>query len=462
MDRATRNIVLTVATLSGLVATFAASAITVALPKIGREFHLSAVVLDWIPLTYVLAAAAVIMLAGRLGDIYGRMRVFIVGLVGFTIFSICAGFAPSGAWLVTLRTLQGLAASLLFATNIALATLSRPPETRGRALGILTGGVYLGASAGPVFGGMMTDYLGWRSIFWFVGGLTLCTCALVFWKLRGVEWKEPRRAHFDVWGSAVWAAALPALLLGLTFIPELTGILLVAGGASGLALFLWLESRAEDPLLSVYLLRRNRAFAFSNMAALINYSATFALTFLMTLYLHYSQGLAVRHVGYVLVVQPVLQVLVSPLAGRLSDRVQPRLVAAAGQALCVLGLFAFAFLREDTPLWLVMLCLCVVGTGFGLFASPVAHMVMSSVEGRDLGTASATLATMRVAGQGLSMGIAGLVLALLVGRTEELQPQDYPELLTSVRVTFGIFAALCALGFVAVLLGKKRETLRQT
>jgi MFS family permease len=458
MDRMTRNLVLAVAALSGFVATFAASAINVALPKIEEEFHLSAVALDWIPLAYVLAAAALIMAAGRMGDIFGRMKVFTIGLAGFTVFAFAAAFAPSGPVLITLRALQGLTAALLFATNIALATLSQPPATRGRALGLLTAGVYLGSSTGPVLGGLVTDYLGWRALFLLVGGFALVTCVLTFWRLRKVEWKEPREASFDVLGSAVWAVALPALLLGFTFLPELIGILLVVGGSLGLAFFLWWETRAADPILSVNLLRHNRAFAFSNAAALINYSATFALSFLMTLYLHYTMGLRLREVGYVLVAAPVFQTVVSPFAGRLADRFQPRLVAATGQALCVLGLLALVFLGNDTPFWYIILALCVSGVGFGLFASPVAHMVMGSVGRHDVGTASATLATMRVSGQGVSMGISGLVLALLVGRGNRLQPSDYPHLLTSVRVAFAIFAVLCVLGLVAVLLGRKTQT----
>ena len=128
MNRLTRNIVLAVATLSGFVATFAASAINVALPRIKDEFHLSAVVLDWIPLTYILAAAAILMAASRAADIFGRMRVFTLGLVGFTVFNFAAAFAPSGASLIALRTVQGLAASLIFATNIAIVTLSQSPR----------------------------------------------------------------------------------------------------------------------------------------------------------------------------------------------------------------------------------------------------------------------------------------------------------------------------------------------
>jgi MFS family permease len=455
-DRTTQNYILAVATLSGFLATFIASAVNIALPLIESEFHVSAVILDWIPLVYLLAAGAAIMPVGRIGDIVGQMKIFLAGLVAFTVFAFASAYAPSIAVLLTIRAFQGLAAALLFASNIALVTLSSPPETRGRALGMLTAGVYLGMTAGPVLGGVIAQDFGWRGLFLFVGDLALGISIVAIWKLHRIDWTEPKRARFDVFGSAVWAVAFPALLLGFTFLPGLAGVLLIGGGALGLAFFFWWETRAADPVLNVGLLRHNRVFAFSNMAALVNYSATFAMTFLMSLYLQYNLGLRPRQAGYVLVCGTVLQAAVSPIAGRLADRLHPQRVAAAGMALCVLGLIAFAFLEKDTPYWYIILALCALGIGFGLFASPIAHIIMGSVEKRHVGTASATLATMRVAGQGFSMGMAGLVLALVVGR-HEIEPSDYPKLLTSVRTTFAIFAALCVLGLIAVLVGSRQQ-----
>lgn len=457
MHRATRNVVLAVATLAGFAATFAATGIVVAIKELEEEFHLSPVVMTWLPLTYVLASGAIIMAVGRLADIIGRMKAFALGLTGFAVLNLASGFATSGTWLIILRTLAGLAGSFLFATNITLATLSHPPEQRGRALGILTAGVYLGGTTGPFLGGLLVHHLTWRSLFFFVGGITLLTLLMTLWALRRVEWKEPRQGPFDRLGATIWAVALPALLMGFTFLPRLVGVLLVVGGALALTFFLWWETRAIDPVLNVNLIRRNRVFAFSNAAALINYSATYAILFLVSLYLEYIQGFDERISGYVLVSMPLMQTIVAIFAGRLADRVQPRLVAASGQAICVLGIGAFAFLTENSPLWRVILILSFLGAGFGLFASPLAHIVMGSVEKRDLGMASATLATMRVSGQGVSVGISGLAIALLVGQKPKLLPTDYPNLLISLRVSFAIFTVLCALGLVAVLLSRTRR-----
>ncbi len=456
MERSTQNWVLAVTSLTGFLGTFIASAISIALPLIGEEFSLSTVTEGLISLVYVLAAGAILMPIGRVADLCGRKAVYLAGSVGFTVFTFACALAPSTTVLIALRALQGLAAALLFATITAMATLAYPPESRGRALGMHVSGIYLGMTLGPILGGILVHNFGWRGLFVVVAALSAVNTLLAFWKLHGVEWREPKMGRFDVRGSAVWAISLPILLMGFSYLPRLTGALLIAGGVVGLALFLWLETRAADPVLNVDLLRRNRVFASSNFAALVNYAATYAMTFLMSLYLQYNRGLDAQTAGFVLVAGTFVQAAISPLAGRLADRVEARIVASIGMALGVVGLLALVFLGEGTPYWYIIVMLCLLGLGFALFASPITHTIMGSVEKRHVGIAAATLATMRVAGQNISMGLATLVLAIVVGR-HAVEQADYPHLLTSVRITFGIFAALCALGVAASLVGPRQR-----
>jgi MFS family permease len=457
MERSQQNWVLALMTMAGFVATFMGSSVNIALKAIEDDFHVSAVTLGWISLFYALAAGAVLMPVGRIADLKGRNRVYLIGLVGFTITAFASAAAPSATVLLIIRVLHGLFASLLFATNFAIVTLAIPPESRGKALGVLTGGVYLGMTLGPVLGGVITQNAGWRALFLFIGALSLVNTIAAFWKLRGVEWREPKTARFDVKGSVVWAVALPVLLLGFSYLPGLLGILLIAAGLLGFILFFWFETRAADPLLSVDLLRRNRVFAFSNAAAFINYAATSAMTFLMSLYLQYNRGLDPQHAGYVLVAGVFLQAVLSLLVGRLADRVNPRLLATAGMAITVLGLLALAFIGQTSPYWYIVTTLCVLGVGFALFASPIAHTVMGSVQKKQIGTASATLAAMRLAGQNISIGLATMVLAIVVGRHEIDPARDQPHLLTSVRISFAIFAVLCVFGVAASLVGPRKE-----
>ncbi len=454
MERSTQRMVLLVATTAGFLSTFMASAINIALPRIEEEWNVSAVTLSWISLGYVLAAAALLMPAGRLADFYGRKRFFVIGMAAFTLLTLAAALAPSAPVLILLRVLQGIATAVLFSCTVAMVTLAYPPERRGRALGLQVGGVYLGVTLGPVLGGVIIHNLGWRFIFVFVGAVGAVNCVLAAWRLRGVEWREPKHASFDVAGSVVWAVGLSVLLIGFSLLPGTLGWVLIAAGAAGIAGFLWWETRAPDPVLNVDLIRRNRVFAYSNAATFINYAATYAVTFLMSLYLQYNKGLDPQAAGLLLVTGTVVQTVFSPVAGRLADRVQARYVASAGMAVCVLGLGAFVFLSEDTAYWYIITTLCVLGLGFAFFATPIIYAIMGSVHRRYTGVASATIGTMRLTGQSISVGLATLVLAVVVG-PHPIGPADYPNVLTSVRITFAIFTVLCMVGVAASLVGPR-------
>ncbi len=456
MERSQQRTVLVAVSTTGFLTAFAMSGVNVALKRIASELQLSAVSISWVTLATILATGALLMPMARVADFRGRVFVYNVGLAGFAISCFASAFAPNGAVLILTRALQGVGAAFLFSTTVAMVTLAYPPETRGRALGLQVSGVYLGLTLGPVLGGIMTENLGWRGLFIVVGAVNLVNLVWPLRTLRGLEWREPKVAPFDFWGSAAWVCALSALIIGFSYLPTTVGYVLIAAGVAGLAGFVRLEVRAVDPILNVNLLRHNRVFAFANAASFINYSATTAMTFLISLYLLYNRGLGAQTAGLMLVTGPFVQAAVSPLAGRLADRVEARFVASVGMALCAAGLFAMAFLEETTPYWYVIAVLFVLGLGFGLFASPIIHAIMGSVARRDVSVAAATSSTMRVSGQSFSMGIATLVLAVVVGR-HEISAADHVSLLMSMRILFLIFAPLCVLGVAASLVGPGRS-----
>ena len=447
--------ILIVASLGGFLVTFMASAINVALPLIGDEFGISAVFLSWLSLSTVLVSAAVLLPFGRLADLQGRVRFLVVGMAVFTAASFASAFAPSAGVLLILRMLNGVSLAIGSVTAPALVILAYPLQSRGRALGLSIASVYLGLTLGPVLGGLVVHNLGWRDLFLIMGVAGLVNTALPVWKLRHLEWREPKQGRFDLLGSLIYALALTAVLLGFSFLPHVAGVLLVAGGVGGLAGFLWWESRAGDPLLPVDLLRGNRVFASSNIAVFINYSATAAMIFLMSLYLEYNRGLNAQTAGLILVSGSFVQAVFSPVAGRLADRVTARYVASAGMALCVLGLFALIFLGPATPYRYIIAALCVLGLGFALFSTPITHTIMGSVDKSRVGVASATVAAMRQAGQSMSMGVATMLLALSVGQ-HAIKPENYPQVLTTIRISFVIFTVLCVFGVAASLVGPRR------
>jgi predicted MFS family arabinose efflux permease len=227
-------------------------------------------------------------------------------------------------------------------------------------------------------------------------------------------------------------------------------VILLVAGLAGLAFFVWWELRARSPIVSFSLFRNNRVFTFSNLTAFISYASVWAYTYLMSLYLQFIKGLNAQTAGLVLIVGVVLQMLIAPFGGRLSDRIEPRWVASFGMGLCVLGLLLFSFLTSTTPYWYIMLALCLVGLGYAFFSAPNQSSIMGSVEPRYIGFASACISMVRMVGMAVSVAAATLVMALIVGR-HDIAPADYPHLLTAIRLSFAIFTGLCTLSVVASL-----------
>ncbi len=457
MERSKQRLVLLVVTTAGFLSTFMASALNVALPEIQDQLGFNAVTLGWVQLAYILGAAALLMPVGRIADFSGRKRVFLIGISTFSLFVLAAALAPSAPVLIALRLLQGFATAALFSCTTAMVSLAYPAEERGKALGMQVAGVYLGLTLGPVLGGLITSAFGWRYIFVLVGIIGVIDIVLTAWRLTGTDWKEPRKASFDVRGSVAWAVSLSVMLVGFSLLPTVTGWAMIVAGVVGLAGFLWMETKTAEPVLGVDLFRYNRVFAFSSMASFINYAATYAMTFLMSLYLRFNMGLSPEHAAFVLITAAVAQTVVSPFSGRLTDRLPARYVATAGMGVCVLGLAAFVFLGPHSPYWYIITTLAVLGLGFGFFATPIVHSILASVPRRDTGLASAAIGTTRLTGQSISIGLATLVLAVVVG-PHEITTQDLHSLLTAIRITFAIFTVLCIVGMAGALVGPRAGT----
>ena len=452
-----KGLVLIVATMASFLFPFMGSAVNIALPVLGKELSLDAVTLGWIATAYLLSSAAFLVPFGRIADIYGRKRIFTCGIVIFTFSSLLSGMANSATMLISFRVLQGIGGAMLAGTAVALLTTVFPANERGKVLGINVAATYLGLSLGPVLGGVLTQHLGWRSIFFLSALLGLAVIGIVLWKLKG-EWTGAKGEKFDSVGSVIYILGLVALVYGFTLLSEILilGVCLIVGGSIGLAAFTRWEMKIKSPVLDISLFRNSRAFTLSNLAALINYSATFAVAFLISLYLQYLKGFNPQSAGLILVAMPAMQAIFSPLAGRLSDRIEPMLIASVGMALTTAGLIIFIFLNEATPLKFIIGNLILMGLGFAFFSSPNTNAVMSSAPNTAYGVASATLATMRQVGMAFSMGLAMLMFALYMGRVQ-ITPEYYPLFQQSMKMSFIIFAILCFGGiFASLARGKVR------
>ncbi len=448
-----KRVTLVIVIITMFVASVMMSAVQIALPTIGKEFAMEAVLLGWVITAMTLPQAAILLAAGRLADIYGRKKIFLYGMVLLTVASFLCAMAHSAVALISYRVLQGISGGMVFGTQMAIITSVFPGEERGRALGISVSAAFLGLSAGPFLGGVMTQHLGWRSIFFLTAFLCLVTVGLIFLRLKG-EWADARGEKFDIVGSIVFGISMVVLMYGFTVLLTTPGKVLVILGIMGLVAFVRLEARTDSPILNLGLFRRNTVFVFSNLANLINSCSAFAATVLMSLYLQYSQGFSPQTAGIIMLTQPVVMAIFSPIAGRLSDRVEPRMIASVGMVFICVALSLFVFLTETTALGYIIASLAIFGFGSAIFSSPNSNAIMGSVEKKSFGVASGTQGTMRSCGQMLGMGIAMILFSIYIGEAA-ITPEYYPAFLTSAKVGFIIFAALCFSGIFAQLAGRR-------
>ncbi len=449
VDASLKRNALLVSVLSSFLTPFIASSVAVALPRIGLDLSMDAISLSWVETAYLLSAAAFLVPMGRASDIYGRKKVFLCGMAFGGVASVLATFSTSGTALIFWRVLQGVGSSMVFGTGIAIVTSIYPASSRGKALGVVLTSVYAGLSAGPFLGGLLTDLLGWKSIFYtnaIIGALVIVTTIR---KIKG-EWAEAKGEKFDMISSFLYVVPFTVAIYGFTSLPAVKGFALLAVGLAGLVLFGFRQLRVSHPILEMSLFMNNRAFLFSNLANLINYSATFAITFLISLYLQYIKGLNPQTAGLILVSQPSIQALLSSFTGRISDRVEPRIVASLGMASLLIGLLFLSFLKETTGIYLVVFNLLFLGFGFALFVSPNTNAIMSAVDKKFYGVASGTMATMRVIGQTLSMSIVMFMFMHFMGKTQ-ITPEYHTQFLKSLQAIFLVFACLSFLGIFASL-----------
>jgi len=443
-----RRFILILITAVTFLNPFTGSAINLALPAIGAEFSADAAMLAWVASAYLLSSVIFLLPAGRLGDSRGKVTVFLLGVVVYTAGSILTIFTPTLELLLAFRFLQGVGGAMIYANSVALITHLYPPGKRGTAIGLNVTAVYAGLSLGPFLGGALTQFFGWRSIF--VLTVLLAVPSLLYARRYPASLNEQRDECFDIPGAVISSILILCLFLGLTWVTTPAGVALLVAAVLLGVVFVRVEQRQPCSLLPVSLLTSNRVFAASNGAALINYSATYAVGFLLSLYLQYIRGYEPVAAGTLLLVQPVIQVFVAPISGRLADRIQPGLVASVGMALSGVALFGFSFLSPTTPVAAIVALLALLGVGVGIFSSPNTTAIMGSVTKQDYGCASAMTAMMRSLGMMLSMGAVLVVFAVIMGSTV-VTPAIFPEFLLSLQLVFFALAVLSVFGVVLSL-----------
>ena len=449
-----KTVLLAVTMTSNFFNPLMGAAVNVALPNIGIEFSLDAVMLSWITMAYLLASAVFLVPLGKIGDMWGRKKMFLLGNIFFGLATILCAAADSGYSLIIGRLLQGVGSAMMFSTSMAIVISAFPVSERGKVIGLNVSAVYVGLSVSPILGGVLTQTLGWRSLFIINAVVSLLVSIAIIIKIKA-EWKENENDKFDWFGAIIYIPSMTALMFGFSKLPTPLATFFTAAGIAGLIIFVMMELKHPFPLLNMKLFFENRVFGSSNLSAFINYAATFAVSFILSLYLQYSKHLSPKDAGMILIAQPVLMAVTAIFSGRLSDKISPRLLASSGMAICVVGMALLTFIEADTSYIYLIAALGILGFGFGLFSSPNTNMVMSSVTRNYYGIASATLSTMRATGMMFSMAIASLSIHLFVGN-QKINDLNVGSFIHSSKIVFIIFTILCVAGIFLSFISVKK------
>lgn len=450
----TQKVTIFVVITTAFITTFTGSALNLSVPNMGSYFHASASFVGWLITAYMLTVAALSVPFGRLADLTGRKRILVAGILIFSLSSGAAAFGISMWMLICLRVVQGIGGAMIFSTNTAVLISTFSEKDRGKVLGYSIASTYAGLSAGPVIGGFLNYNLGWRSIFVLTALISLAALVIAWRGLPGDSGRKKEGEH-DIQGSILYAGMIVLIMYGLSEAEaKLIPVGLIICGLIMGILFVRRELKISSPVIQVRIFKSNPAYRCSNVAALLNYGATFAIGYLMSIYLQMVMGYSSQTAGFILIVQPALMAVLSPFAGRLSDRIAPFKLASMGMGLCAAGLFLIAFVGLRTPLWIIFAALIITGVGFAFFSSPNTNAVMACVEQEDYGVASSILATMRSIGHTASMVAVTIIVSRYMGN-QALTDAGPDALIRVMHTAFLIFAAACAIGTVVSLKGKR-------
>lgn len=454
-----RKAIVSVAVITSFITTFTGSALNLSIPDLNQEFAVSAAVIGWIVTGYMLALAVLTVPFGRIADLTSRKKVLETGIFIFMACAALAAFSWKLWILLALRILQGAGAAMIFSTNHAILVSAFPGNKRGRVLGYALASTYVGLAGGPVIGGIINYYMGWRFIFAFIAAVSFVSWIFAWRRLPELKQASsdevPVKGDFDIAGNVIFVLMVFGFMFGLSTFTTARYTWLMIAAALGLGvIFAVHENRTKKPLIKIELFRSSPAYLFSNVAAFLNYGATFAISYILSIYLQTIMGYTSQTAGLILIVQPLIMAVLSPYTGRLSDRISPFRLAAVGMMLCTIGLFMLVFTDADGGLWYVITVLAVTGLGFAIFSSPNTNAVMSLVKKEDYGVATSILATMRSMGHTTSMAVITVVVGMYMGNST-LADTEPDKLMNTVHTLFIIFTLLCAAGVVFALISAK-------
>lgn len=431
------------------------SAVNIALPAIAVELQADAVLVSWVPTANLLGSMVLMLPAARVADIVGRKKVYLIGILLFSLTSLMVIWIETIEWLLISRVLQGLGSAMIFGTGMAIITSVFASKDRGMALGLTSTSVYLGLTCGPMIGGWLTEILGWRSVFWAPVPFALVAIVLVVLNVKG-DYKGDGKQKLDWIGSGLFAIWITAFFFGLSGLPDPSYLISLLAGIGVLYLFIRQQATAPYPLIRFKRLANNRVFTRSMISSVFMYGAHYPVLFLLSLYLQYIQGMSPSESGQLILIQALMMACLAPLAGRLSDFYEPRIIATMGCLMYGAGFGVLFWIDTETSLTYIIIALVMLGIGFGLFSSPNNNAAMGSVPPDRLSIGSALLNLSRTMGNMFSMAIVVLLVNVVMGEAA-ITPEQYPELLQVIHIAFGL---ACVYTLVAAYSSYSRGNVR--
>lgn len=449
------NIAMVAVVIAMFANPFLGSSLNLSVIAISTDFNVDAVAVGWIVTAYMLSIAAFSIPFGKVADMIGRRPLFIAGVTTTGLGAILCMWSPNFAFLLVMRLVQGVGSAMMNASVMPVAISMYPPEMRGRIVGICTSGVYVGGAAGPVVGGFLNDTLGWQSIFVLSGGLLAVAAVLAVFALPKEDKSQLGAFKMDVPGTLLYMCMIVTLLFGFSQVgSSALAVPCLVAGVVFTVLFIRAELRAEVPVIRLTLFTKDRVFTLSCLAALLNYGATSALGYLLAIYLQAIMGFSAQVAGLIMISQPVLMAVISPIAGGWSDKIAPWKLASAGMACCAVSLGLLAFVGQESSLVPVVVALIFAGVGFGLFSSPNTNAIMGCVSPKEFGVANTIIAAMRTIGQTVSMCLVTVVVAFNLGAVP-LADAPAADMVNTMQLCFGMFAVLCVMGLGMSLARRK-------
>lgn len=433
--------------ISGFIAPLLSTMMNLSLVNIGEEFDTGPHDLAYINSAFLLASVIFMVPFARLANIFGKKKMFVIGLLIIVVGCFIACLAPN-FWIVVLgRGIIGIGAASLATMSVALITDVTPKESRGTVMGYNTMFIYMGLSLGPAIGGTLNDLIGWRLLFLLTVPLAAISIFLMVTGFRREIYTDPD-GLFDTKSSIIYGIAILLSMAGIMNLPQTWAIVCTVVGLLFLVLFVKTQIGNKQCLLNMSLFK-NWQFSGSNLAAFMSYGSSYCISFFLALYLQSIGQLSATEAGLVMITQPVVQCMFSPLWGRLTDRMSNKIVLpTVGMGITALSIATYIFYDLNTPVIVPIISMIIGGIGFSMFSAPNTTLIMSSVPREHSSEASAVLAVMRQTGMMLSMGIAMLFITTTMGSTDNLGPETYGLFLEAMTLSMTVCLIMCIVGSI--------------